>query len=144
MQAVRIAFGLGGIYDEDEAKDVMRNESQPGVNAKRIEDLNAAVTAHPTAEGQVIDANDASDPPGNEDPIIDQDVPDDGTGGDPLAWAASHEAFHQAVKAWGKAAGARRCRTARSTGRRARLPSNHPSAGERFAGRGFTLTETKR
>lgn len=65
MQCARVAFGLGGIYDEDEARDVMANEGGGRATMSRLAELNAAIAApipHPTEPTQVIDQADASEP----------------------------------------------------------------------------------
>jgi len=58
MQCVRIAFGLGGIFDEDEAKDVINNEQGQTTVTRRIDALNAAVVPHPTDDTRTIDTRD--------------------------------------------------------------------------------------
>jgi hypothetical protein len=64
MQCVRVAFGLGGIHDEDEARDIMQNESggTPSVTTARIAALNAAakVTNRPVSEGQTFEPDPAA------------------------------------------------------------------------------------
>ncbi len=61
IQCARVAFGFGGIYDEDEAKDIMRGDA-PMTGVRRLDDLNAAVVPHPTSTTQVIDTSTANVP----------------------------------------------------------------------------------
>jgi phage recombination protein Bet len=63
IQAVRVAFGLGGIYDEDEGEDIRRNEANSGT--AKLAALNAAVKApqpHPTDPENTIDPSTSNEP----------------------------------------------------------------------------------
>lgn len=57
MQAGRIAFGIGGIYDEDEARDIMHNEAPAPVigGAKTLADKFAPKPPDPDQQGEAKD-----------------------------------------------------------------------------------------
>lgn len=79
MQCVRVAFGLGGIFDEDEARDVMRN-AEGAADPAALKALNDAFSApvpqpHPTDEKQTIDPADASEQPAPEPEFVGEEVP---------------------------------------------------------------------
>ncbi len=105
MQCVRVAFGLGGIHDEDEARDMMQNEAGvPSVTTARIAALNAAakspVRPHPGDPDLVIDVTDASEPPADDPDVgaYEQDVEPDLRMTDipnPCPWDAITEAAVQ-------------------------------------------------
>ena len=51
MQASRLAFGLGGIYDEDEGHDIAeRGDTQAVVRASRVEEVKTAAQAKPVGD----------------------------------------------------------------------------------------------
>lgn len=50
MQAARYAFGLAGIYDEDEARDIAKIEAAKGVTVEAPKPLKKAITATVTVE----------------------------------------------------------------------------------------------
>ena len=68
MQCVRLAFGLGNIYDEDEARDIIQSipaeEPKPKGNAGLKQKLKLPpappVTQRPVSEGQTFEAEDGT------------------------------------------------------------------------------------
>lgn len=70
MQCVRVAFGLGGIHDEDEARDIIQNEAggMPTVTESKLKALNeaaraASVKPHPADPALTIDPSTSNESP---------------------------------------------------------------------------------
>jgi hypothetical protein len=54
MQGVRVAFGFGGVYDEDEARDVAMRDVTPATEPTKPKFLNAAQEAEPEPEASPV------------------------------------------------------------------------------------------
>ncbi len=68
MQAARLAFSIGGIYDEDEARDIVNN-GDGGESTRTTGLLERLATSRPVSEGQTVDIADAQELPADE-PVI--------------------------------------------------------------------------